>query len=407
MNIMCFASAKGGAGKTVISASVATVLGALGKSVLLVDTDAATNGLTLFHLNQLLAAISARRSTAGAARPLGIFEATPPRAPDFFAIGPSVNLIPASFERRDTEQVPLSQFSATLGKVVREARDSEGLDYVILDAQAGADIYAQAAMACAQQVVIVSEYDPVSLAGVDRLRKLFPDILGFEKHWILLNKLLPEFARSFNEFLSLARYLPPIPWDADVVRAYAAGRLPLDMEHGNDHTLAVMRTVSALIGPELDEAVRKWRKQRESEIRAPIQDQLKDLENRISRYQEALREIEYQRRLGVVRPRWLSYVSILTGAMAVAAAIILRLGFGSGAVPTTSLLTVAVTIVTVGIGYRLFAEQGRIREELAYEDETEQLRSRINELDTRRQSLRTLAESDLDRIVTERSHGGA
>ena len=49
-NVICFASAKGGAGKTVVTATVGTFLAALGKRVLIIDTDAATNGLTLFYI---------------------------------------------------------------------------------------------------------------------------------------------------------------------------------------------------------------------------------------------------------------------------------------------------------------------------------------------------------------------
>ena len=45
--VICFASAKGGSGKTVITATIGSFLAALGKRVLLIDTDAATNGLTL------------------------------------------------------------------------------------------------------------------------------------------------------------------------------------------------------------------------------------------------------------------------------------------------------------------------------------------------------------------------
>src|SRR5262249_30875612 len=99
-------------------------------------------------------------------------------------------------------------------------------DVVFIDAQAGADDFAREAMdpAVSDTVVLVSEYDPVSAAGVERLKALFPVSLTFSRTWILLNKVLPEYADSFSDFLEIARYLSPIPWSAEVVRAYAAAR---------------------------------------------------------------------------------------------------------------------------------------------------------------------------------------
>jgi hypothetical protein len=37
-----------------------------------------------------------------------------------------------------------------------------------------------------------------------------------------------------QSFLDVFRFLSPIPWDEEVVKAYAQRRLPLDMKNGND-----------------------------------------------------------------------------------------------------------------------------------------------------------------------------
>jgi cellulose biosynthesis protein BcsQ len=54
--VICFASAKGGTGKTTISATLAKFLVGLDKKVLLVDMDAVTNGLTLLYVEEMLKA---------------------------------------------------------------------------------------------------------------------------------------------------------------------------------------------------------------------------------------------------------------------------------------------------------------------------------------------------------------
>ena len=92
----------------------------------------------------------------------------------------------------------------------------------ILDAQVGTDIYSQIAIENADEIVIVSEYNPISAEGVERLKRLFSEYLQYENTWVLFNKILPEFSKSLGDFLSVVQYLSPIPWDAEVVRACAS-----------------------------------------------------------------------------------------------------------------------------------------------------------------------------------------
>jgi len=70
--VLCFASPKGGAGKTVITASVGLFLSALGKRILLIDADASTNGLTLLCIKEVLSR-QGEKSAEGRA-PEGLFE---------------------------------------------------------------------------------------------------------------------------------------------------------------------------------------------------------------------------------------------------------------------------------------------------------------------------------------------
>ena len=52
-NAICFASSKGGSGKTTVTATLATFLNETGKRVLMVDCDEGTHGLTLMYLNEV------------------------------------------------------------------------------------------------------------------------------------------------------------------------------------------------------------------------------------------------------------------------------------------------------------------------------------------------------------------
>ena len=121
-------------------------------------------------------------------------------------------------------------------------------------------------------------YYPLSVAGIERLKFATGDDLNYERTWILLNKLLPEFVDSFNEFLEINKYLTPIPWDSDVVRAYSRRQMPLDMEYGNNFTLAIMQSLKRLIGKELSKEIDKWAANQATSIREPIEQQYKDAE---------------------------------------------------------------------------------------------------------------------------------
>jgi hypothetical protein len=147
------------------------------------------------------------------------------------------------------------------------------------------------------QVIIVSEYDPLSAAGVERLKGTMGDHLSFDRTWILLNKMLPEFVKSFSEFLSVARYLPPVPWTAEVVRAYAKRRLALDFESPNQFTLAIMQTLQSLLGEDDAKKLTEWAEERTAALKQPIEVQYADLEKELHALYTMSSELTRRRRL--------------------------------------------------------------------------------------------------------------
>jgi cellulose biosynthesis protein BcsQ len=271
--VICMASAKGGSGKTVLTATFSAFLVALGKRVLMIDTDSSTNGLTLMFLKETMMQTDS---------PLGIYEiSATSKPPRVVKTSTGAHLIPATYSFTNTELVPGEQFGQSLQSTLQ--RSGKDYDFIFLDAQAGADSSAHLAMSRknSDQVVIVSEYDPLSAAGVERLKGLFHDDLTYVRTWILLNKMLPEFVRSFSDFMEVAKYANPIPWDADVVRAYARRRLALDLEKGNEFTLAVVQTLKSILGDEIRAELDSWLLSKTSALREPIETQYSDAEKEL------------------------------------------------------------------------------------------------------------------------------
>ncbi len=288
-SVLCFASAKGGSGKTIITANIASFLTALGKKCLIIDCDAATHGMTLLYLVEV--------SKNPRKRKYGLFDLS---SEDYSSTGSSgsiinvengVDFLPATYNFKSGFDPEEKFQSNVLYKVVKKYRRI--YDVILLDAQAGSDKYSRLAMDknISDKIIIVSEYDPLSAAGIERLKQVVGDDLDYTRTWVLLNKMLPEFVDKFSEFLSITKYLPPIPWTADVVRAYAKRKLALDFEKGNVFTLSIMRTVSALFGDDLKVDINTWSNKRSYALRAPLNKQYVDAEKELQFTFKALREI--------------------------------------------------------------------------------------------------------------------
>lgn len=281
--VICMSSAKGGSGKTVIATSLAHFLGALGQKTLLIDCDSATHGLTLLHIVEVAEFKKSSKE--------GLFDLNSKfnslkylelKAEDCtIQIARAVDLMPSTshFNRKNGAIVALdSQF---FKQVI--AQLSKQYDYILLDVQAGSDSTSRLAMSdeISDQVVIVTELDPMSAAGVERL-KLEVGHLDYTRARILQNKVLPEFIDSFTEMSLFSNDLPPIPWNADVVRAYARRKIPLDLVVGNAFTLSIISVAKDLFENELISSIEEWSRRQTYKLKEPIERQYQILEARLS-----------------------------------------------------------------------------------------------------------------------------
>ncbi len=286
VQVICMASSKGGSGKTTITATIGTFLARSGRKVLLIDCDEGTHGLTLMYLDE----VNSHRKRS-VTLPRGTFDVS--GDVDLEELGTStvriegnLCLLPARYVFTDVDVFPVGkELQNTLRVIINYHRDD--FDFILLDAQAGISPASKAAMSPENSdlVILASEYDPMSNAGIERLKARLPNELDVGRTWILLNKLLPEFVSKFSEFLSVARYLPPIPWTADVVRAYSRRRLALDFENGNQFTLAILAVLRELLGSQDREKLDEWIETQTQRLREPIQEQLEDAERMLAQMQ--------------------------------------------------------------------------------------------------------------------------
>jgi cellulose biosynthesis protein BcsQ len=377
--------------------------------VLLIDADSATNGLTLLFLKEIR--INAELVRSKARSPVGLFDAFLNQNVvldqcDRVELSECLHLIPASYGLQSVTPTFIEIVQQFFESILTPLRNE--YDFILIDAQAGIDDMAQVAMSrkVSDEVVIVSEYDPMSAAGVERLKAMLREDLTYDRTWVLLNKLLPEFAKSVGDFLEVAKYLSPIPWDAEVVRAYARRRLAIDTDTGTEHTLCILQTLKGLCGESIQAQLDDWILSKAAIIRQPIELQYLDAEKELAFLFARKAELSQRR-----RRRFLVSVSLAISAL-VAMIIGITLnytGVKSGVINEILPLALAVlisAIVAVGFGIDMprflqaMLEPGRIQgqlDEARFDRQLELLKDRLKRLEL----LRTL---DPERLLQHRNN---
>ncbi len=405
--VICFASAKGGSGKTLISASIGTFLCELGKKVLLIDYDWATNGLTLLYLEELIKFREILK--AEHLNPLGIFEADTLSLPTAFKINDTIDIIPVAYKLQDLTKQSEQNIEVTLSNTLDEFKKK--YDYIIIDAQAGSDIYARTGIKLSDIIVIVSEYDPLSAEGMERLKRILPEHLAFDKTWILFNKIIPEFTKSLSDFLSVTKYLSPIPWDADVVRAFARRELAIDLNRGNEHTIAIMKTTISLLGKEIETEVNKWKIGKEQILREPKLEQLWEVENTTEMLERSLIDSQFKLKETLRRNKFFNRMVIIlstTGVIAITTGI-MTFRYRISDLATASGIVTISGIVFIFLGLLYFSFSSGILPMLSgkklmdlekkYLQEISITRRKIDDLGQSRNKLRTIIDSDLESLL--------
>ena len=356
--IICMASAKGGSGKTAVAANMSRFLAALGKRVLLVDTDHSTNGLSLFFLDRIVAGREELKSDEG--EPAGILQSAS-RAATACSLEKGLDLIPATYRLDPEDVVPetMDEFAKRLERMIKDFGDK--YDYIVLDAQAGTDSYSRAAMKAADKIVIVTEFDPISVQGILRMKKQLGDGLSPQKTFVLMNKVLPEFAAAsgeMREFLTELPILPPIPWDIDLVRAYVKRTLAVDVDRGNLYTTAIMKTTGRLFGGRVQTEIERWAADKADSLRKPDKEWLGKTEKQLRELSEMAARVRLDSRVNEFRSR--SRTAQLLVLVGLVPNILLVALWSLSYVGTSTLLLLSTT--TLGTGLLLyFAWQGRYR----------------------------------------------
>jgi MinD-like ATPase involved in chromosome partitioning or flagellar assembly len=369
--IICFCSAKGGSGKTAIAASSASFLADIGKRVLIIDTDSATSGMTLLLLKNIFN--NEQRKL------VGIYDS------DITNIAPNkikenLFFIPSSSHIKDNNYYRSNEFNIRINKVISE--NINNFDVIIIDAEAGMERSTFDAISISQKVVIVTEFDPLSASGVERLKIIYSNILPMSQTFILVNKLLPEFSKIQSEYFIAWNHLPPIPFDFEVMRAYARGEIPWRIDNLTSFDRAIIRAVQEIL-PTYKQEVSNWLEQRSQKNNEPINTAYRNIQSEIE---------EVTNNLALIRAKirshpqiWLSpfvqgltFVSMTIGSVALVVSILARNVINND--PISDMLLYSGISGILGIGIFLSYKQLKQKSDLILREEKMSIQARALEI---------------------------
>jgi len=202
--VIVVTSGKGGVGKTTITANLGVALAKLGKKVLLIDADIGLRNLDMILglENRIVYDI------------LDVLEGRIPPEKAYVKDkrGLSLYLLPAN-QTKNKDAINTEKWL----ELVREIKDKEGFDYLIIDSPAGIEQGFRIAVSPADRAYIVVNPEVSSVRDADRVIGLL-ESMNKEDYWVIVNRIRWKMVKK-GEMLSVEDIV-------DILKAPLAGVIP-------------------------------------------------------------------------------------------------------------------------------------------------------------------------------------
>lgn len=220
-------SGKGGSGKTMLTATIAKILDESGSSVLLIDADFGTAGLTYYlALNEvtnisvgLTNLFSTLEKTAlhyeKVIEPLKSYNHT-----DFIGVGD---------HRRYKENGESDFFYDYFEQFITKIKEEKEYDYIIVDCRGGIDDESLTVCKSSDEIIIVAETDTTSFQATQYLvDTLYDNGVSDKLTGFFVNKVFDDPSILIrNGVVSFkTRCLSSIPFDLDAIKSFIVGEVP-------------------------------------------------------------------------------------------------------------------------------------------------------------------------------------
>lgn len=296
MTRLAFVSGKGGSGKTSVILTSASLLSAAGYSVLMVDADHSTFGLSHYLAAELEAAELEVISNFQNASTIALYDlpvlsldsAGSEPSPVYFASlrplfgrGSSAEsrqqAIQGSlayiFAERQTERL---QNAVTVLKTHEvDERQALNVDFVLVDLPAGSVDMLGNSLRSFDAFMLVTEADPVSISASSAMRN---EIKGAPVYG-LVNKVFEgeeSYIDALANYVTDVRFVGQVPFDMDIRRAFFSREFPLLRPAIDPVSLGLARSFSRLTRIRSDIEMRM-----DDRIASPLQTRIAEAERRL------------------------------------------------------------------------------------------------------------------------------
>ena len=231
--VIAVASGKGGVGKTTITANLGVALSTYGEETLVLDADVAMANLELI-LGMEGKSVTLHDVLSGDAEiEEAVYE------------GPGgVKVVPAGISLEGLRKIKLDRLENALSKLV------QNVDILLIDAPAGLEKDALAAIAAAQEMILVTTPEVPSIS--DALKtKIVANKLGVEIVGVVINREMHDKTfLTINEIETILEVpvIAVIPDDPEVSRAAAFGEALVVRNPKSPTSNAIMQLAADLIG---------------------------------------------------------------------------------------------------------------------------------------------------------------
>jgi septum site-determining protein MinD len=232
-------SGKGGSGKTVIAAEIASLVSRRASSVILMDADTGTGGLSYYlglkYVRNITEGFAAYALAKAGEGPSSERRLDPSKLTEIVHdsnAGTSFRFLPIGDHRKLSRVFDgQSESAVMLGSLLREAiqKLAASSDFLVVDCRGGIDNDSLAVCQAVDHIITVVEADPTSFQASQHLVDVLTDndvghkLLGF-----IINKAIddPAAVASTTGVALRARYLGAIPFDVEAARSFIVSELP-------------------------------------------------------------------------------------------------------------------------------------------------------------------------------------
>ena len=247
MKSIAVLSGKGGTGKSTISASLGYILARCGFKTLLVDLDLFTHGITFYALAQcrkkidftltdLFLKTRKNMETMPQADHIPCIMVPNPFTDSNLFVLPSISPEnPDNMELQyDREFDNISRFRVKLKKIIEQAGNKYGFEYIIIDTRGGTDHTSTGAALTADTFIMVTEADKPSWEMGNFLMDAIDEMEIREKNdvrragFIINKNVLPS--KSIERYLRKKWRIPhigTIPLDRSAIRYFQENKVPV------------------------------------------------------------------------------------------------------------------------------------------------------------------------------------